>query len=165
MTQDTFTLTREIDAPRDLVWKAYTEAEHLEKWWGPKGVTIRVGRLDFRPGGEFLYGMELPGGKVMWGKWAIREVHAPERMVTVVSFCDEQGNPQRHPMSPTWPIEMLSDATFREKDGVTTLHLEVSALHATTEEETTFLEGRESMRAGFGATWSQLEEYLKPLQS
>lgn len=165
MTQDIFTLTHTIEAPRDLVWKAYTEADRLEKWWGPKGVKIRVGKLEVRPGGTFLYGMELPNSQVIWGKWVFREIQAPERMVTLVSFCDEEGNPLRHPMSPTWPIEMLSVATFTEENGITTLTLQASPWQATPEEEKTFTDGRESMRAGFGGTWSQLDEYLKTVQS
>lgn len=165
MTQDIFTLMHTIEAPRDLVWKAYTEADRLAKWWGPKGVKILVGKLEVRPGGTFLYGMELPNGQVIWGKWVFREIQAPERMVTLVSFCDEEGNLLRHPMSPTWPIEMLSVATFTEENGITTLTLQASPWQATPEEEKTFNDGRESMRAGFGGTWSQLDEYLKTVQS
>ena len=46
-----FTISRTFDAPRDRVWAAFTEAEHLSKWWGPKGFTMKTANVDLRPGG------------------------------------------------------------------------------------------------------------------
>lgn len=64
-----FVIEREFNAPRDLVWKVFTERDHLMRWWGPKGFKMIVGKLDLKPGGLFLYGMEAPDGSEMWGKW------------------------------------------------------------------------------------------------
>ena len=69
-------LTRVFDAPRDLVWKAFTEVDRLKQWWGPKGFRMLTCRLDLRPGGIFLYGMQSPDGHEMWGKWTFREIVA-----------------------------------------------------------------------------------------
>ena len=86
-----FVISRTFDAPRELVWKAFTEREHLMQWFGPKGFKMLAGTVDLRPGGTFHYGMQAPDGKTMWGKWIFREIVPPERLVTVVSFSDEQG--------------------------------------------------------------------------
>ena len=56
-------ITRVFDAPRELIWKALTVPEHLEHWWGPKGITSRVHQLDLRPGGTFLYSQRTPEGR------------------------------------------------------------------------------------------------------
>ena len=100
----TFVLERTFDAPRQKVWAALTEPKRLEQWWGPQGMKSKVAKLELKPGGTFLYGMAMPGGPTMWGKWVFREIAAPDRMVYVVSFCDEKGTPTRHPMAPTWPL-------------------------------------------------------------
>jgi uncharacterized protein YndB with AHSA1/START domain len=63
-----FITSRTFDAPRELVWKAWTERERLMQWFGPKGFTISTAKLDFRPGGVFLYSMRTPDGKDMWGQ-------------------------------------------------------------------------------------------------
>ena len=57
---------RVFDAPRDLVWKAFTESERLMQWWGPKGFTMLVAKLDLRPGGVFHYSMRSPDGRAMY---------------------------------------------------------------------------------------------------
>ncbi len=94
-------ITRVFDAPRDLIWKAWAEAERLMHWWGPKGSTIRVGTFDFRPGGVFHYCMQSPEGFETWGKFVYREIVAPERIVFINSFSDAEGNLIRAPFSPT----------------------------------------------------------------
>ncbi len=76
-------ITRVFDAPRELVWKAFTEREHMAKWWGMKGMTTRVLELDPRPGGTFLYVMRMPDCREMCGKWVYREIVAPELLVVV----------------------------------------------------------------------------------
>ena len=90
-------VSRVFDAPRDLVWKAVTEAEHLMHWWGPKSFTTLTCNVDLRPGGLFQYSLRAPDGHTMWGKWTYREIVAPERVVSVVSDTDERGNPLRNP--------------------------------------------------------------------
>ena len=86
-----FIIARVFDAPRDLVWKAWTEAEHLARWWGPKGFPISVVKLDLRPGSVFLYSMRFPEGHEMWGKFVYREIAEPGRLVFINSFSDAEG--------------------------------------------------------------------------
>jgi uncharacterized protein YndB with AHSA1/START domain len=156
-----FSLTRVFNAPRAEVWKAFTEAGRLTQWWGPKGFTMEVAKLDLRPGGVFHYGMRSPAGHEMWGKFVYREIAPPERLVFVVSFTDAEGNIQRHPMSATWPLEVLNTMTLTEEDGKTTLHMSGVPINATEEEEKTFDAGRQSMQQGFKGTLDQLEEFLR----
>ncbi len=74
-----FIIAREFNAPRELVWKAWAEREHLMQWFGPKGVTMRVAAMDFRAGGMFHYCQTTPDGKELWGKFIYREIIAPEK--------------------------------------------------------------------------------------
>jgi uncharacterized protein YndB with AHSA1/START domain len=155
-----FVISREFDAPRDRVWKAWTEVERLKQWFSPKGFTVIAAKMDFRVGGSYHYGIRAPDGKEMWGKWVFREIVAPERLVLVNSFSDATGGMTRHPMSPTWPREMLSTTTFAESAGRTTLTLEWQPVNATPEEIATFEAGRAGMTQGWSGTMDQFTAYL-----
>lgn len=155
-----FVLTRVLDAPRELVFKAFTEPERLLLWWAPKGFTMRTGTLDLRPGGVFHYCQVAPNGHEMWGKFVYREVVPPERLVFVNSFSDKDGNVVRAPFSPTWPLEILSTITFAEQNGKTVLTLKGVAFHASAVEQATFVEAARGLEAGWGGTLDQLDAYL-----
>jgi uncharacterized protein YndB with AHSA1/START domain len=71
-------ITRIFDASRKLVFKAWTESEHLKHWWGPIGFSITVYKFDIRPGGVFHYSMRSSEGHEMWGKFVFHEIVAPE---------------------------------------------------------------------------------------
>lgn len=156
-----FAFARSFAAPRALVWAAHTDVGRLMRWWGPKGFTMKAATLDLRPGGLFHYGLETPGGQVMWGRFAWREVAAPERLVSVVSFSDEDGGVTRHPFAPSWPLEVLSTAVFTDEGGGTRLSLTSVPLGASVLEQRTFEAGFPSMTAGFAASFDQLDAYLK----
>ena len=100
----------------------------------------------------------------MWGKFVYREIVKPERIVFVNSFSDELGGTTRHPMSPTWPIEMLSIFTFTENNGKTIFTVRWSPLNPTEAERKTFDEGRASMNQGWSGTMDQLADYLAKVQ-
>jgi uncharacterized protein YndB with AHSA1/START domain len=153
-------ITRYFDAPRELVWKAFTESDRLSQWWGPKGFTLLVRTLDFRPGGVYHYSMRSPDGHIMWGKFIYREIQAPERLVFVNFFSDEEGNIVRSPFSPTWPLEILNTLTLHESDGITIVTLRGGPVNATAEERETFWKAQESTRQGFAGTFDQLAQYL-----
>ena len=74
------------DAPRDLVWKAWSEPARLQEWWGPKGCKVEIKKLEFRPGGFFHYVMGYSSGAEMWGRFMYREIEAPHRLVWLNSF-------------------------------------------------------------------------------
>ncbi len=122
---DELVITRLFDAPRDLVWKAWTDPEHLKHWWGPKAFTAPVVKIDFRVGGKYLYCMRSPDGKDYWGTGIYREIVVPERIVATDSFADAQGNvvPAAHYGMSGMPLEMLITVTFEEAGGKTKLTL------------------------------------------
>jgi uncharacterized protein YndB with AHSA1/START domain len=155
-----FVISREFDAPRDLVFKAWTEPERLAQWWGPKGFTMVSTKVDLRPGGMFHYGMRGPDGAEMWGRFVYREITPPERMVFIVSFSDANGGVTRHPMAPNWPLEMINTLTLTERDGKTTITLRGGAYAATEEERATYKANHKSMQGGFSGTFDQLDAYL-----
>ncbi len=156
-----FVLTRVFDAPRGLVWKCFTDPERMKHWWGPKGFKVIASKMDLRVGGTYHYGMEAPDGKAMWGKFTYREVVSQERLIFINSFSDEKGGVTRHPMAPTWPLELLSTFTFEDAGvGKTKFTIRWRTHNATAEEQNTFDAGQESMRMGWGGTMEQLETYL-----
>jgi uncharacterized protein YndB with AHSA1/START domain len=155
-----FVISREFEEPRDLVWKAWTEAERLAQWWGPKGFELKVCHLDFRPEGRFHYCMQGPNDYTMWGLFVYHEIAAPERMVFVNSFSDEDGGIARSPFSETWPLEVRNTLTLQEQNGKTTLTLRGGPINATEAERKTFQDSRSSMQQGFGGTFDQLAAYL-----
>jgi len=159
-TGQEFVISRVCDAPRETVWKAWTERDRLMEWFGPKGFKMTTANLDLRPGGIFHYCMRSPDGHEMWGKFVYREIVAPERIVLVNSFSDAAGGLARHPMSPAWPLEMLSTTTFTERAGKTTMTLRWSPLNATEEERKTFEAAHKGMVQGWTGTLDQLGEYL-----
>jgi uncharacterized protein YndB with AHSA1/START domain len=158
--EDQFRLTRVFDAPRDAVWQAWTDPEQLKHWWGPKGFRWVRSALDLRPGGVFHYHLRSPDGREMWGKFRYHEIVAPERLVFIVSFSDAQGGTTRHPMSATWPLEVMNTLTLSELRGRTTLTLTGLPHNASEEERHTFRKGHVSMQQGFKGTLDQLENYL-----
>lgn len=155
------TITRVYDAPRELVFSAWTEAAALAKWWGPKGAEIEVKKLDFRPGGIFQYCMRMPDGGEMWGLFAYREIVSPEKIVFVNAFSDADGNIIRAPFMSNWPLEILNTVTLTESEGKTTLTLSGGPINATEEERNLFKSNMEGMHTGFKGTFDKLELYIK----
>ncbi|MEI8194575.1 MAG: SRPBCC family protein [Phycisphaerae bacterium] len=155
-----FIISRVFEAPRELVYKVWTEQKHLIRWGGPKGTTVTVGTFDFRPGGMYHTCVRGPEGKEMWGKWAFREIVPLERLVFVTSFSDAAGNLTRHPLSATWPLEMLTTVTFTEAAGRTTVTIQWDPLNATPEERATFAASRDGMQQGWTGMLDTLTEYL-----
>jgi uncharacterized protein YndB with AHSA1/START domain len=157
-----FVITHNFEAPRELVWKCFTEPERMKEWWGPKGSVIVASTMDLRVGGTYHGAMRAPNGQVMWAKFVYREIDAPERLVWVHSFSDEAGGLTRHPMSPTWPLEMLTTVTFEEAaPGKTKVTLRWSPLNATADEQKTFDAAHDSMGGGWTGTFERLEAYLQ----
>ena len=155
-----FVISQILNAPRDRVWKAWTDRDELMQWFGPKGFAMTTARLDFRPGGTFHHCLQTPDGKEMWGKFVYREIKAPERIVLVNSFSDAKGGLTRHPMAPTWPLEMLSTTTLAEEDGKTKLTIEWSPLNPADEERKMFDGANDSMKKGWNGTFEQLAAFL-----
>lgn len=156
----TFVISRVLDAPIEEVWRAWTEADRLAQWWGPKGFQCVVRGLDLHPGGVFHYGMKTES-QTMWGRFVYGEVEAPHRLEFVNSFSDEAGGVTRAPFRADWPLEIHNVLTLTQEDGKTRLHLEGAPINATDEEERAFDEMRPSLDQGFSGTFEQLEAYLR----
>jgi uncharacterized protein YndB with AHSA1/START domain len=114
MLSEPFVIAREFDAPRDLVWRVWTEREHFVRWFGPKGFKVNMRQFDLRPGGMNHYSMTIPSGNEMWRRAIYREIAPPTKLVWVNSFSDATGRITAHPMAPIWPKEMLTVVTFAE---------------------------------------------------
>jgi uncharacterized protein YndB with AHSA1/START domain len=117
-------------------------------------------KLDFRPAGSFHYCLESPDGNEMWGQFVYREIVRPERLVFVSSFSDEDGGLTRHPLSATWPLEMLSTIAFTEEKGRTTVTVRWAPLKPTEAERKTFEGARDGMKQGWSGTFDQLADHL-----
>jgi uncharacterized protein YndB with AHSA1/START domain len=85
-------VTRIFDAPRELVWKAWTDPKYVMQWWGPKGFTSPVCKIDFRVGGKFLYCMRTPDGQEFWNGGEYHEIIPYEKIVSSMYFADPDGN-------------------------------------------------------------------------
>lgn len=123
---DELVITRIFDAPRQLVWKAWTDPEHFMRWWGPKSFTAPFCQMDFRAGGKYLYSMRSPDGQDFWTTGVYKEIIPMERIVFTDSFADADGNvvpATDYGMSPDFPLETRVTVTLEEYDGKTKMTL------------------------------------------
>jgi uncharacterized protein YndB with AHSA1/START domain len=137
-------ITRVFEAPRDLVFKAWTDPEHMVKWFGPKGFTSYILRSELRPGGAYRIHMRGPDGDDHWTQGIFHEIVAPKRLVMSGSWADSQGNP-------TSPETILT-LTFEDHDGRTKLTLHQAIFESVT--------ARDAHRGGWNSSFDRLAEYL-----
>ncbi len=145
-----FVMERIFDAPCELVFQAFSACERVARWWGPKGWTLPVCQMDFRPGGVWLYCMRGPAGEEGCGKATYREIVEPERIVYTDAFADADGN-----VLEGMP-EMLITLTFAEHNGKTKL-TNRAEFASVADKEATLAMG---MVEGLTETLDRLEEYL-----
>jgi uncharacterized protein YndB with AHSA1/START domain len=158
-----FVIERAFDAPRDLMWKLWTDPKHLKHWFGPKGVTVTHSNNDLRVGGTYHYAMRTAEGGEIWGKWVYREITPPRRMVFVSSFSDPEGGVTRHPMSPQWPLQTLSTLELIERDHRTVVVIRWIPIEPNEAELNTFQSSMASMNQGWSGTFERLESHLKEM--
>ncbi len=156
-----FSIERAFDASRDLMWEVWTDPAHMQKWFGPKGMTGIYSKNDFRVGGTYHYGLQMPSGEEIWGKWTYREITPKERFVFVQTFSDRDGGVTRHPMSPEWPLQMLSTIEFVERDSKMVVIVRWTPLNASETECDVFKAGIPGMNQGWSGTFERLEAHLK----
>ena len=113
----TVSITKEFDAPREMVWDAYTKAELLDQWWAPKPMTSRTKVLEFKEGGRRFYAMVGPDGQERWAVQKYTSITPKSNFKFFNAFSDENENLQL-PGS-DW------DFNFSEHDGKTTVHLSI----------------------------------------
>lgn len=150
-------LTRDLDAPREVVWKAWTDPDMFMQWWGPKGFTTPVSKIDLRKGGEYFNCMRAPDGQDFCSKGVYMDVVEPERLVMTDSFADKEGNKVAatyYEMGAEFPMEMQIKVTFEEQSGKTKLILKHSDVSSISEAEL------KDMQQGWDESLDKLAELL-----
>lgn len=140
-------MTRVFDAPRELVFKAWTDPRHLAQWWGPKGFTNPVCEMDVRAGGALRIHMRAPDDVVHPMTGVFEEIVAPERLVFVASALDGDGNSM---------FDVLTTVIFAEQRGKTALTLQLRVIKATAQAPQ-YLKG---MHTGWTQSLDRLEDLL-----
>jgi uncharacterized protein YndB with AHSA1/START domain len=140
-------ITRVFDAPRALVFKVWTETQHVAKWWGPKGFTNPVCEMDVRVGGELRIHMRAPDGAVYPMTGVFEEIVPPERLVFVASALDGDGKSM---------FDVLTTVIFAEQRGKTTLTLQLRVIRATAQAPQ-YLKG---MQMGWTQSLDRLGDHL-----
>jgi uncharacterized protein YndB with AHSA1/START domain len=145
-------ITRVFDAPRELVFAAWTDPEHLARWFAPQGCTVTFRTIDLRPGGTFHSCIRVPQCHDCWCKGVYREMVAPERIVFTMAISNESGDlvgPVDAGMDPDWPRETVVTVTFADLGGKTEL-----TLHQTVDESL-------AKRTGAYPSWIEMLDRLK----
>ncbi len=148
-------ITRIFNAPRELVWQAWTDPKQIVKWWGPKHFTAPGAKNDLRVGGKYLYCMRSPEGQDYWTTGTYREIVPPERLVYTDSFADADGNVvsgSHYGLGEDFPLEMQVTITFEEVDGKTKMTLKHVGLPESMSDMT---------NTGWNESFDKLAESLK----
>src|SRR5438445_12272016 len=81
-------IERVFDAPRERVFDAFTQPEHLQKWWGPKMVSVPISEFEARPGGKIFLAQRGPDGAMHYNAGVVREIERPSRLAFAIHFAD-----------------------------------------------------------------------------
>jgi uncharacterized protein YndB with AHSA1/START domain len=145
------TLTRTVDAPRDLVFAAFTDPVQLAQWWGPHNFTNPRCEIDARVGGKLRIDMRGPAGTVHDTVYkltgVVREIIPPERLVFTVALHEPDGSIR---------LENLTSVMLTEHAGKTTITLHVSVIQSTTAAEANLA----GMEAGWGQSLDRLVDHV-----
>ena len=120
-------VTRILDAPLETVWKAWTEPEQVQRWWGPKYYTSPWCKIDLRVGGKYIFAMQAPadqGGQMSYTAGVYQRIVPMQLLEFTQGLADEQGNridPQKAGMPSDFPKELHTTVTFRAKGQMTEL--------------------------------------------
>lgn len=149
-------ITHVFDAPRELVFKAWTDAEWLAKWYAPDNCTVYFKHIDVQEGGTFLSCIYNPQYGNCWAMGKYLEIKSPHRIQYTLAVADESGNPSNavdEGMNPEWPQETIVTVTFTELDGKTKM-----VLHQTVSEAL-------AKQTGAYPSWLQMFNRLNKLLS
>jgi uncharacterized protein YndB with AHSA1/START domain len=136
-------IIRVFDAPRELVFKAWTDPEQLKQWSAPQGFTVPVAEGDLRPGGKWRSMMRKPDGTELWLGGVYREIVEPERLVFTHAWDDEHGKPGH---------ETVVTVTLVERDGKTEMTFRQGVFKS--------VESRDGHNGGWTECFDRLEELL-----
>lgn len=156
-SENEIVITRQFDAPRDLLFKVWTEPEHIEKWWGPRGFSTEVKGVDLRPGGKWEYVMKGPDGAEYPVNGVFSEVDRPERIVTT----DEFGEGDHRSSSVGLPQGIVVTALFEDLGQRSRLTIRIA--------HPTALDRQKHIDMGVVAGWNSsldcMAEYLAEIQT
>jgi len=136
-------ITRVFDAPRDLVFKAWTDSEWGKEWSAPNGFTVLGSEGDLRVGGAWRLGMRRPGEDDLWVGGVYREIVAPERLVFTHAWEDAQGTPGH---------QTLVTVTLAQRGGKTEMHFRQTGFDS--------VESRDGHQEGWSECFDKLERLL-----
>jgi uncharacterized protein YndB with AHSA1/START domain len=159
----TYVLDRVFDAPREMVWKTWTDPALLSRWYGPRAETI-VHRLELRPGGLWLVEMRW-GAKSMFQRIEYTEVVPPERLVWLHANADADWNIAPSPMMADWPRVLLTTVTFAADGARTRLRLTWVPHEASAAEIACFAAAIGGLDKGWGAGMELLAKLLAEMQA
>jgi uncharacterized protein YndB with AHSA1/START domain len=140
------TITRVLDAPRSLVFKVWTQPEHMVRWLGPKGFSAPSCEMDLRPGGAWRACIRSAEGVDHWMAGNYREVVPPERLVFTFAWDNPEGEPGH---------QTLVTVTFADQDGKTRLTFHQAVFES--------VESRDSHHGGWSECFDRLADYLASL--
>ena len=158
-----YVLDRIFDAPRELVWRAWTDPDLLHRWYGP-GVETIIHRFDLEPGGSWLNEMKW-GGNSDFSKMVFQEVTEPERLVWHHSSSDSDWNIITSPMMADWPRVLLTTVLFEDMGDQTKVCLSQVPIEATDAEIACFATTMAGMDEGWGSGYALLDEMFVELQA
>src|SRR5207253_3226800 len=142
-------LTRTFDAPRNLVWKAWTDPRYLAQWWGPHSFSNPVCEIDARTGGAIRIHMRGPDGTIYRSRGVFEELVPPQRLVFTNGVEDDNGD---------LVLETLTTVTFTEDRGKTTISVNARVTNATAE-AAFYVKG---MQEGWSQSLERLKEVATP---
>src|SRR5205807_6288298 len=109
-------IERVFDAPRERVFDVFTQPEHLQKWWGPKMVSVPITEFEARPGGKIFIAERALDGTMVYIAGVVREIERPSRLVFAIHFADADRRrvapPAHSGLGDTWDDEIVTLVTF-----------------------------------------------------
>jgi len=158
-----YVLDRVFDAPRTMVWRAWTDPELLAEWYGP-GVETVIHKFDLKPGGMWLNEMKF-GDKSDLSKMVFQDVVPHERLVWHHSSTDAEWNIVSNPMMEGWPRVLLTTVTFEDMGGQTKVRLTMVPVDATDAELACFANAMAGMDNGWGKGYEAMDAMFEKLQA
>jgi uncharacterized protein YndB with AHSA1/START domain len=156
-----FVIERSFPVSQERLFRACTDVDEMSKWFAPAGMKTIKAHQDFKPGGTYHYGLRSEEGQEMWGLVTYKEILPPSRLVYRQSFSNPEGGLTRHPMAPTWPLEMLTIMEFLP-EGEKQTRLKISWIYAGIDdaEGETFRGAHEGMNGGWTGSLDGLYAHL-----
>jgi uncharacterized protein YndB with AHSA1/START domain len=158
------TIDRIFDAPRDMVWRAWTDPEFLHRWYGPNIETV-IHKFDLEPGGSWLNEMKM-GDNSYFSKMIFQSVIEPEKLVWHHhSSTDSNWHDTANPMMADWPPILLTTVVFESLGDKTNVRFSQVPVEATDAEIACFAQAKDNMSAGWGKGFAIIDALLVELQA